>query len=54
MKGRIILCFLLSLALALPARAAPIRWVDFDVPYESMEYAMKQDIATFEQEKHIS
>jgi murein DD-endopeptidase MepM/ murein hydrolase activator NlpD len=27
--------------------------VDFNVPYESLEYAMEQDIATFEEEKHI-
>lgn len=30
-----------------------IRWVDFQVPYESLRYAMQTDIATFEQEKHI-
>ena len=37
----------------LPARASYIRWVDFSVPYESMQYALEQDIATFEQEKHV-
>ena len=47
-------CLLLVFALSLPAGAAPIKWVDFSVPYESLEYAMKQDIATFEKEKHIS
>ena len=40
--------------LALPAAAEPIRWVDFGVPYESLKYALDQDITTFEQEKHIS
>lgn len=45
---------LLPLVLAVPVRAEPIKWVDFAVPYESMKYAMDQDIATFEQEKHIS
>ena len=39
--------------LALPAKADIIKWVDFDVPYESLHYALEQDIATFEEEKHI-
>nr|MBQ8244978.1 M23 family metallopeptidase [Oscillospiraceae bacterium] len=30
-----------------------IKWVDFQVPYESMKYALEQDIATAEEEKHI-
>lgn len=41
-------------ALVLPVRAQTIRWVDFDVPYESMKYALDQDILTAQQEKHIS
>lgn len=54
MKRRIIslilvLCFSIS-----PVYAEPIRWVDFSVPYESLKYAMETDIATFEDEKHIS
>ena len=53
MKRRIFLCFLLIFGLAVPVRAEPIKWVDFNVPYESLKYAMEQDIATFEQEKHI-
>ena len=40
--------------LAIPVRAEPIKWVDFQVPYESLKYAMNVDIATFDQEKHIS
>lgn len=40
--------------LALPVRADTIKWVDFGIPYESLKYAMEQDIATFEQEKHLS
>ena len=40
--------------LAVPVRAETIKWVDFGVPYESLKYAMEVDIATFEQEKHIS
>ena len=51
---RFCFCLLLLPLLAMPAKAETIRWVDFDVPYESLEYAMKQDIATFEEEKHLS
>ena len=40
--------------LAQPVGAEPIKWVDFSVPYESLKYAMDVDIATFDQEKHIS
>lgn len=48
----ILFCFL-SLML-LPVSAEPIKWVDFGVPYESMKYAMEEDIRTFEQEKHLN
>lgn len=48
-----LLFLLLFPVLTVPVRADTIRWVDFSVPYESMEYALKQDIITFEQEKHI-
>ena len=51
---RRIFCLFLILVLALPVGAAPIKWVDFDVPYEALKYAMEQDIATFEKEQHIS
>ena len=54
MKRRIFVSVLLIISLTVPAAAAPIRWVDFDVPYESLQYAMQQDIITFEQERHIS
>ena len=40
--------------LVIPVRAEPIKWVDFQVPYESLKYAMDVDIETFDQEKHIS
>lgn len=50
--------FLLVLALCMlpigTASAEIIHWVNFDVPYESLEYAMGVDIQTAEQEKHIS
>lgn len=51
---RFFLCVLISLGLAVPAKAAPIRWVDFGVPYESLKWAMDRDIQTFDQEKHLS
>ena len=44
----------LVMIFAIPVRAETLRWVDFNVPYESMKYAMDVDIDTFEQEKHIS
>ncbi len=53
MKRRFCICMLLIVTLTLPVAAEPIRWVDFNVPYESLQYALEQDIATFEQEKHI-
>lgn len=40
--------------LVLPVRAETVRWVDFKVPYESLQYAMNEDIASFEQEKHVN
>ena len=51
---RFFLCVLLIVALAVPAQAQPVKWVDFNVPYASLKYAMDQDIETFDQEKHIS
>ena len=54
MKRRFLLCFLLIVSMVIPARAEPLRWVDFNVPYESLKYAMDRDIKSFEGEKHIS
>ena len=54
MKRRIFISVLLIISLTVPADAAPIRWVDFDVPYESLRYAMEVDIRSFEQEQHVS
>ena len=53
MKRRAFLCLLLTLGLILPVRAEPVKWVDFQVPYQSLQYALQQDITTFEQEKHL-
>ena len=54
MFRRTFLCVVLAICFTVPAYAAPIKWVDFGVPYESLKYAMDQDIASAEQEKHIS
>lgn len=45
---------LMVMLLAVPVKAETIRWVDFQVGYESLKYAMDTDIATFDEEKHIS
>ena len=46
--------FLLILPLmAVPVRAETIKWVDFGVPYESLKYALEQDVESFEKEKHL-
>ena len=52
MKRFLCLC-LAMLLLVVPVRAEPIKWVDFQIPYESLKYAMDVDIRTFDQEKHI-
>ena len=54
MLRRIAFILVISSLFVIPAKAAPIRWVDFQVPYESLKYAMDVDVATAEQEKHIS
>lgn len=53
-KWRLLFVCILMIALAVPVRGEPIQWVDFNVPYESLKYAMDMDISTFESEKHIS
>ena len=51
---RLFLFLLIILTVALPVSGKePIKWVDFQVPYESLKLAMAVDIETFEQEKHI-
>lgn len=52
MKRFLCLC-LAMLLLVVPVRAEPIKWVDFQIPYESLKYAMDVDIRTVDQEKHI-
>ena len=54
MKRWILFLIIVSLLPVIPAKADSIKWVDFSVPYESLQYAMQIDIETAEQEKHIS
>ena len=51
---RFFVLFVLIPVLVLPVQGETIRWVDFDVAYASMKYALDQDILTSQQEKHIS
>lgn len=51
---RIFAAVLLVALLIMPVGAETIRWVDFNIPYESLKYAMDVDIASFDSEKHIS
>ncbi len=38
----------------IPTAAKPIGWVDFQINYESLKYAMDADIRSIDEEKHIS
>lgn len=54
MARRIVL-FLLMISLAvISVSADTIQWVSFDVPYESLKYAMEQDIDSYEKGNPIS
>ncbi len=50
---RFFLLFCLLPVLAVTVCAEPIRWVDFDISTESMEYALRRDIESLDQEKHL-
>ena len=54
MKRWVVFILVLALLPVRSAKAETIRWVDFQIPYESLKYAMERDIETAEQEKHIS
>lgn len=54
MKRWFLIVLILCLLPVVSAHAEPIKWVDFAVPYESLQYAMNTDIETAGQEKHIS
>ena len=50
---RFLFCLLMMAGLSVSASAKPICWVDFQIPYESLKYAMNTDIRTFDEEKHL-
>ena len=50
---RILLLLPVLALLLLTVSAEPVKWVDFDVPYESMKLAMDVDIQSYDQEKHL-
>lgn len=54
MKRRLLVCVTLFFCVILPVQGTHIRWVDFQVPYESLKFAMETDIETAEQEIHVS
>lgn len=53
MKRFLVLLLCLMPVLAVPAQAQSIRWVDFDVPFASLHYALERDVETAEQEVHL-
>lgn len=53
MIRRILFVVLAAMMLIIPASAEPIKWVSFDIPYESLSYAMQQDIDSYGKEMHI-
>ena len=54
MIRRIFFILLLLSTVAIPAGADTVKWVNFDVPYESLRFAMMQDIESYEKDQHIS
>lgn len=51
---RRIIFLLIALTLfVIPASADTIKWVSFDVPYESLVYTMQKDIDSYDKELHI-
>lgn len=53
MKRFLVMSILLLPLFSVSAKADFIKWVDFDVPYESLKYAMDVDIQSYDREKHI-
>lgn len=54
MARRLFLLLVILSMIVIPVNADTIRWVNFDVPVESLSYAMKQDVDTYEKDCHIS
>lgn len=53
MKRWILFVLILLMIPMIVADASPIKWVDFDVPLESLQFAMQTDIETSGQELHV-
>lgn len=53
MKRRVFLLVLILTVLVQPVQASSIQWVDFRVPYTSLQYAMETDILSYETEMHV-
>lgn len=54
MLRRMVFILLLFSFCIQPVSAETVKWVDFQVPYESLKFAMDTDIATFDTDRHIS
>ena len=54
MKRFLVFSILLLPLFSISAKADFIKWVDFNVPYESLKYAMDVDIQSFDTEKNVS
>lgn len=54
MKRRIFLFAILIWMLPVTVGAVPVKWADFDVPYDSLQYAMEQDIRSNERDNPVS
>lgn len=53
MLRRVFMVILFLSLCIVSADAVKIKWVDFNIPYESLKYAMEVDVSTYEQERHI-
>lgn len=54
MIRRIAISIMVFSLIVIPTSAQTVKWVSFDVPYESLEYAMERDIESYERDQHIS
>lgn len=48
------MCVLVIAIMVVPVGAETLKWVSFDVPYESLVYAKDRDIESYEKDCHIS
>lgn len=51
---RLIVLLLAACLLPIPAKASPIRWVDFTLTAEVMNLALQEDIRTLDEEQHLN